>query len=187
MGQIVSVNFRGDELYGFERDDGVFVALKPMVEGMGLNWSGQLQRIKRDPILSEGMCIMHTPFGRGGDQECACLRENLIQGWLFTIDSSRIKDEMVRDRVILYQRECYGVLHEHVAGKARRVEDVDGDPDDKPTLTERRQLVTEARQTFGTEAARQLWFRNGLPITPAMLRPVHETTDLFALPLAAGE
>jgi hypothetical protein len=74
MGQIITVNFRGDELYGFERDDGVFVALRPIVEAMGLDWSGQLQRLKRDPILSEGVVIMPTPFGRGGAQDAACLK-----------------------------------------------------------------------------------------------------------------
>ena len=64
MGQIITVNFRGDTLYGFERDDGVFVALKPVVEAMGMDWSAQFRRVKRDPILSEGIAIMATPFGR---------------------------------------------------------------------------------------------------------------------------
>lgn len=38
---------------------------------------------------------------------------NGFDGWLFGIDSSRIKDEAVRERVILYQRECYQVLYDH--------------------------------------------------------------------------
>src|SRR5690606_12528064 len=102
MGKIITVNFRGDDLYGFENDDGIFVALKPIVESMGLDWSGQLQRLKRDPILSEGMVIMPTPFGRGGSQEAVCLKMDLVNGWLFTIDSARIKDGPVKDRVMLY-------------------------------------------------------------------------------------
>src|SRR3712207_7429453 len=56
------------------RDDGVFVALKPIVENMQLDWSGQLQRVKRTPLLAEGMVVMPTPFGRGGDQEAVCLK-----------------------------------------------------------------------------------------------------------------
>ncbi len=84
MGKIITVNFRGDELFGFEADDGVFVALKPIVESMGLNWSGQEQRVKRDPILSEGICVMHIPFGRGGGQDTLCLKFDLVNGWLFT-------------------------------------------------------------------------------------------------------
>jgi hypothetical protein len=92
MGNIITVNFRGDHLYGFENDDGTFVALKPIVESMGLDWSAQLKRVKRDPILSEGMAIMATPFGRGGDQEVACLKLDLVNGWLFTIDDERRKE-----------------------------------------------------------------------------------------------
>jgi len=93
-----------DQLYGFENDDGIFVALKPIVESMGLNWEGQRQRLSRGPILSEGTCMMQVPFAKGGAQDTTCLKMDLVNGWLFTIDSSRIKDEAVRDNVILYQR-----------------------------------------------------------------------------------
>lgn len=32
----------------------------------------------------------------------------------------------------------------------------------------KRSLVTEARQTHGIQAARELWFKLGLPTTPSM-------------------
>ncbi|MGQ3214798.1 MAG: phage antirepressor N-terminal domain-containing protein [Shinella sp.] len=172
MGTIVSVNFRGDDLYGFENDDGVFVALKPIVESMGMDWNGQYQRVKRDPILSEGMCVMHIPFGRGGAQEAVCLKLDLVNGWLFTIDTSRIKDDAVREKVIVYQRECYGVLAKHFAGKqagvshAKTGETID-DPQENESVKLR--MVNESRQVFGNQAAAQLWFRLGLPVVPAML------------------
>lgn len=171
MGEIVTVNFRGDELYGFKQDDGTFLALKPMVEAMGLNWSGQEQRVKRDPILSEGICMMHTPFGNGGSQEVICIKLDLVNGWLFTIDSSRIKDEAVKAKVQTYQRECYSVLHDHFSGKRKAIPEIEGEPDDMSSVNERRSLVAEARQTFGTQAARELWFEQRLPIVPSMMNP----------------
>lgn len=172
MGQIVTVNFRGDQLYGFENDDGVFVALKPIVESMGMDWSAQLKRVKRDPILAEGMAIMATPFGRGGDQDAVCLKMDLVNGWLFTIDSARIKDDAVREKVILYQRECHAVLFRHFYKGAK--------PNSEPLIIEDHEetqnpdgskvrLVTECRQTFGTKASGQLWFQLGLPTVPAMI------------------
>lgn len=176
MGEIVTVNFRGDELYGFKQDDGVFLAAKPMVEAMGLDWNGQYQRLKRDPILSEGMCMMHIPFGRGGAQEAVCIKLELVNGWLFTIDSSRIKDEVVRQKVQTYQRECYQVLHDHFSGK-RRAAESSGDPTEQSTTNERLRLVTEARQSFSTQAAREMWFKQGLPIVPSMMSPAQN--DLF--------
>lgn len=172
MGQIITVNFRGDELYGFENDDGVFVALKPIVESMGMDWNGQYQRVKRDPILSEGMCLMHVPFGRGGAQDATCLKLDLVNGWLFTIDTARIKDDSVREKVILYQRECYSVLHKHFYGRGaaepRRPIGSDAGMNSDEPLAMRRQLVTEARQTFGLQAGREMWFKLGLPTTPSM-------------------
>jgi hypothetical protein len=170
MGEIVTVNFRGDELYGFKQEDGVFLAAKPMVEAMGLSWEPQRQRIQRDPVLSEGASMMKVPFGRGGAQDMLCLKLELVNGWLFGIDSARVKDEQVRARVILYQRECYQVLHDHFAGKRAAIE-IDGEPDDSPSTNERRSLVAEARQTFGQQAARELWFQQKLPIVPSMLNP----------------
>ncbi|MCO5092672.1 phage antirepressor N-terminal domain-containing protein [Bosea sp. (in: a-proteobacteria)] len=170
MGQIITVNFRGDQLYGFENDDGTFVALKPIVESMGMDWSAQYRRAQRDPILSEGIAIMATPFGRGGDQEAVCLKLELVNGWLFTIDTARIKDDAVRERVLLYQRECYTVLHKHFYGRstADRSAAITGSPTAEETIKVRKSLVTEARQTFSCQAARELWFKLNLPTTPAM-------------------
>ena len=168
MGDIVTVNFRGDDLYGFKQDDGVFLALKPMVEAMGLDWSGQLQRVKRDPILAEGMVVMPIPFGRGAGQEAVCIKLDLVNGWLFTIDSARIRDDDVRQKVQTYQRECYQVLNDHFSGKRKPLE-IEGEPDESASVNERRSLVAEARQTFGTQAARELWFEQRLPIVPSML------------------
>jgi hypothetical protein len=155
-------------------------AIIPAVEAMGLDWNGQYQRLKRDPILSEGMCVTHIPFGRGGGQECVCLNVELIQGWLFTIDTLRIKDENVRRKVQMYQRECYAVLHAHFTGKVSRT--IEGDPAEQPTLGERLRLVTETRQSFDTTAARQMWFAQNLPVVPAMLnRPEQMTFDYSAI------
>ncbi|MEO1102354.1 MAG: phage antirepressor N-terminal domain-containing protein [Pseudomonadota bacterium] len=172
MGNIVTVDFRGDQLCAFERDDGVFVALRPIVEAMGLNWSGQLQRLRRDTILSEGVCIMHTPLVLGGDQEAVCLKLELVNGWLLTIDDSRIKDDEIRERVLTYKRECYKVLFDHFYKGARRPEEIDVEPDDarKAPVGERLKQVTEARHTFSTGAAREMWFKLGLPVTPSMLK-----------------
>jgi hypothetical protein len=176
MSDIVIVNFRGDDLYGFKQDDGTFFALKPMVEAMGLDWSAQLKRVKRDPILSGGMAMMATPFGRGGDQECVCIRLDLVNGWLFTIDSSRIANDEVRQKVQVYQRECYQVLHDHFSGRSALLPpevSLNTDASDSVRL----RMVSEAGHYFGTRAAREMWFLQGLPIVPAMR--IEQQADLF--------
>ncbi len=180
--KIITVDFGRDTLFALESNDGVYVALKPIVVAIGLDWSAQLQRVRRDAILSEGMVIMPIPFGHGGNQEAACLRLDLLNGWLFGIEDGRIKDERARKRVLAYKRECYGVLYKHFYG--RTLEDRQQDlncklavSEDQPILT-KRSLVTEARQTHGTQAARELWFKLGLPTTPAMYADTRQA-DFF--------
>lgn len=177
MGEIVTVNFRGDQLYGFRQDDGVFVALKPIVEAMGMSWQGQHDRVNRDPVLSKGVRVIRIPFGRGGAQDATCIKLDRLNGWLFGIDSSRVKDAEVRQRVILYQEECYDVLHSHFMGKRSALEHANDLPDETRTFGESIRLVTEVRQTWGSQAAREIYFHEKLPVTPSMLQ--QPQADLF--------
>lgn len=168
MGRVVTVNFRNDTLFAIEQDDGVFVALKPICDSMGLAWGSQHNRLLRDPILSEGIFTTKMP-SVGGAQETTCLRLDLVNGWLFTIDESRVRGEETRQRVLAYKRDCYAVLFREFYGKRRAPEPVSLEPNaDEPTNI-RRSLVTEARQTFGVQAGKELWLKLNLPTTPAMM------------------
>lgn len=166
MGKIVTVDFRNDTLFAAERDDGIAVAVKPISDRLGLAWQSQLQRIKDDPILSEGITTIVMP-SPGGPQETTCLRLDLVNGWLFKIDSRRVKDNETRARVLIYQRECYSVLFNHFYGKSKPAPAVEGEPNENENTKLR--MVTECRQVFGNKAGAQLWLKVGLPIVPAML------------------
>lgn len=169
MGKLVAVQFRADTLFAVERDDGVFVAIKPISDALGLKWSSQHDRLRRDPVLSEGILITGIP-SPGGLQETTLLRLDLVNGWLFTIDEGRVKDDEVRQRVLAYKRECYAVLFRHFYGAQAVPADVPrrAEEADAPKV----RMVTEARHTFGEQSAAQLWFKLGLPVVPAM---VHDT------------
>ena len=188
MNNLTTVDFHSDTLFAVERDDGVFVAIKPISDTLGLAWNKQLERIKRDTILSEGITVMGIP-SVGGVQDTTCLKLDLINGWLFGIDESRVKSEETRQRVLSYKRECYSVLHEHFYGK-RRSGQADMEVEFQDTDGAKIRMVTESRQTFGAKAAAQMWFRLGLPVVPAML-PDHgkvdrQTSDAERRILAAG-
>lgn len=171
MANIVTVDFRSDTLVAVERDDGVFVAVKPICDTLGVNWNKQLLRIKRDSILSEGMTIMVIPSTQGA-QETTLLRLDLVNGWLFTLDENRVRDEATRQRVLTYKRECYAVLFRHFYGRTVERPSTGEVIEPPPEVGEpdgpKVRLVTEARHTFGTQAAAQLWFKLGLPIVPGM-------------------
>jgi hypothetical protein len=163
MNAIVTVDFRNDTLFAVERDDGVFVAVKPICETLGIAWNKQLERLKRDPILAEGMTMTVIP-SPSGPQETTCLKLDLVNGWLFTIDESRVKDEETRQRVLTYKRECYRVLYEHFHG-ARGPVAVIPQPIDPRELA----LISEHRLLFGREAAARLWIERGLPMAAPAL------------------
>lgn len=58
--ELTTIPFNGATLLAIKGDtpEATLVAMKPIVEGMGLQWSGQLQRIKRHPVLATCVCIM---------------------------------------------------------------------------------------------------------------------------------
>ncbi len=93
----------------------IYVPLKPISDFLGVDWDGQRQRIRRDPVLSEvvkGAVVTTAPSasGRGGGpQEMLCLPLDFLNGYLFGINANRVRED-IRDKVIRYQRECYQVL-----------------------------------------------------------------------------
>lgn len=111
------VDFQGDQLTAVLAADGeVYIPLRPVCEGMGLNWSGQRQRINRDPVLSEavtGVDITYTEHGHEQAQTVTmlCLPLKYLNGFLFGINAARVKPE-IKDKLVEYQRRCYDVLHQ---------------------------------------------------------------------------
>lgn len=173
MNNVMTVNFRGAVLYGMEVGGIVCVAVRPIVDAMGISWHGQLERIKRDPILSEGVRMIRIPSARGGPQQSVSLPLDLIHGWFFTIEASRIRNEDVRGRVLAYQRECYDVLWEHFSGAREKIV-----PQSHQYESRSIRLINEARLIYGPRAAAQLWRKRGLPEVPAMAG-IFAQPDLF--------
>ncbi len=108
---IQTIDFNGQPLLTIELDGIHYTAVKPIAENIGLAWHGQLERIKRDEVLSEGIRVIRTP-SKGGAQETLCLPIDMLNGWLFGIDAKRVKPE-IKDALIEYKKECYTVLHDY--------------------------------------------------------------------------
>lgn len=119
---LVAVNFNNQTLTATLIDSVPHVALKPICENLGLDWASQFSRIKRHPILSKGVVMITTP-SNGGLQEMMMLPLKMLNGWLFGIDSSRVKAE-IKDAVIKYQEECFDVLANHFMPKPNALRDL---------------------------------------------------------------
>lgn len=103
-----TVDFHGHSLIVITAGDQRLVAMRPVCEGIGLAWNGQLERIKRDEVLSEGMRVIRTP-STGGEQATVCIPLDMLNGWLFGIEVKRCRKE-IRPALVQYKRECYAAL-----------------------------------------------------------------------------
>ena len=111
MNEIVKIPFHGNEIIAVEKNGKKYVAMKPIVTALGLEWNKQLELIKRDAVLSEGMTITGIP-SEGGIQESVCLPLEYLNGWLFKVSANRYKGKR-RQVIELYQRECYHALYDY--------------------------------------------------------------------------
>ncbi|EIG2437349.1 phage antirepressor Ant, partial [Escherichia coli] len=88
-----------------------YTPMKPIVEGMGMDWASQFTKIKQRFKTSIVKITMQLP----GDEQCReiiCLALRKLAGWLQTISPNKVRPE-IRDKVIQYQEECDDVLYEY--------------------------------------------------------------------------
>lgn len=109
--QLTTVDFYGQPLIATQLNGKTYVAMKPICENIGLDWDAQRQRIRRHPVLNQGAVVITVPSA-GGDQQTACLPLDMLNGWLFSVDVYRVREE-VQPRLIRYQFECFEVLSRH--------------------------------------------------------------------------
>lgn len=103
------VPFHGQQLLTIKDVDTIRVAMRPICEAIGLDWSAQFRRIERHPVLGPTVAMMATVAEDGKQRETITLPLDYLNGWLFGVDTNRVKPEL-RDRLIEYQRECFAAL-----------------------------------------------------------------------------
>jgi hypothetical protein len=110
-----SVTFYEDDVIAVRLANGaVFVPVRPIIERLGVDWSGQRRRINRDPVLSDEIRTVDVTSTEGTRQVTRgvlCLPLDYISGFLFGLNAERVRKDL-RDKVINYQRECHKVLAE---------------------------------------------------------------------------
>lgn len=91
------------------------VAVKPICDALGIDYSSQLQRLKADEILSSTVGLSTTVGADGKQREMQTIPFKFVFGWLFRIDSRNVKPE-AKEAVLKYQLECYNALYDHFTG-----------------------------------------------------------------------
>jgi hypothetical protein len=107
----VVVEFLGTTLRGVLKDGVRYVALKPIVEGIGLDWKSQHAKVVADEVIGPTVVEITMVAEDGKKRAMTCIPEEFLQGWMFTVSPGKVKASL-KQKVIHYKRECYRVLHE---------------------------------------------------------------------------
>jgi P22_AR N-terminal domain len=106
--QIVTVDFYKQSLTIIEKEGEKYVAMRPIVEGIGLSWSSQCQK-----LVSNGhkfnCVVINTVASDGKQHKMLCIPIKKLNGYLFSINPEKVHED-IKDKVILYQEECFVAL-----------------------------------------------------------------------------
>ncbi|MCX9061095.1 phage antirepressor N-terminal domain-containing protein [Citrobacter portucalensis] len=106
---IFPFSFHGDKLYIVEFRGEPYVAMKHVVEGMGLAWSPQHKRLTQR--FTGGITQIVIPLD-GVPQDMVCLSLRKLPGWLMSINPNKVAPE-IREKVVQYQQECDDALYDY--------------------------------------------------------------------------
>lgn len=108
--ELMPVNFAGTTLYIVTHQNKPFVPMRPIVEGMGMDWSSQRAKIAQR--FKTTMVNIATVANDGKARKMICLPLHKIAGWLYTISPNKVAPKL-RDKVARYQNECDEALFDY--------------------------------------------------------------------------
>ena len=106
----MTVPFHNAELYLVEFNGQPYTPMKPIVDGMGLDWKSQFVKLKER--FNSTMVEITTVANDGKSRLMICLPVRKLAAWLYSIHANKVKPEL-RDTVIKYQEECDDVLWDY--------------------------------------------------------------------------
>ena len=106
----VPVPFHDHTLFVIEHDGEPYTLMRPVVEGMGLGWGSQSQKLNGNR-KRWGVTMIVTP-SNGGKQEHLCMPVRKLPGYLASINPSKV-DPAISDRITTFQNECDDALWQY--------------------------------------------------------------------------
>lgn len=119
---IVQVDFNGALLVGRLHQGQPYVAMRPIVEGMGLDWNKQLDKLKTHPVLSRQLSTLRGMVASDGKgRQMQSLPLSRVPFWLATVNPNKVR-ESIRARVILFQEQAADVLADAFLASSARLD-----------------------------------------------------------------
>ena len=108
--EYLNVNFLGSEIMVINHDGEPYVAMRTVVEGMGLGWGGQFIKIKQR--FKSTVMEIETVANDEKNRSMLCLPLRKLFGWLMTINPDKVASHK-RQTIIRYQNECDDALWQY--------------------------------------------------------------------------
>lgn len=113
------IPFNGDSVIAVtdERTGEKYVSMKHISENIGIGWSNQFKKLKENGRPTDryrvwGCCDITIPIN-GIVQTVIVIPLLNINGWLFQINTERVKNLKIKDKLQRYQKECFKVLYDY--------------------------------------------------------------------------
>lgn len=103
----IKVPFHGTDLYVVEHNGQPYTPVKPIVEGMGLDWKSQ--QVKVTQRFRSSIAEITMVEENGEPRFMTCLPVRKLPGWLQSISIGKVRPAL-RKRVAEYQAECDDAL-----------------------------------------------------------------------------
>jgi len=92
-----------DEIVAVRTPDGaIYLPVKPLCLNLGINDRGQIQRIRRDKAMAEGLRQLRVETPARGLQLTQCLLLDFVPYWLSTVDIERVRPD-AQERLFAYK------------------------------------------------------------------------------------
>lgn len=108
----LTVDFHGDQIVTFEKDGKPYVAMRRVVENLGLGWGSQRQKLV-DQTAKYHCDDIVTVDAAGRAYPMFAIPLAKLPLWLASINPNKIPDPAVREKLELYQAESAIALHDY--------------------------------------------------------------------------
>lgn len=109
---LVPMDFHGDQILTFKVDGEPYVAMRRIVENLGLGWGSQTQKLK-DAAFKFSCSDIVTTGADGKSYQMLSMPVQKLPLWLASINPARIKDAAKRAKIELYQERSAQALHDY--------------------------------------------------------------------------
>ncbi len=118
--QTALINFQNTQLFtAYDESTGkTYVAMKPLIVGMGLSWASQKEKLDADRRFN---CTVISMVGADGkNREMVALETDHLPAFLYSINPNRVRKDL-RDRIIAFQTETFAVINAYWRKKTQIV------------------------------------------------------------------